>query len=75
MDYLKFTPLEHVPLDTEREPRDLDSSDMLSTLRYWSKTRSDWVSILKCEQKWIKKLNKHRDLPQPMYHLQFKICG
>ena len=49
MDYLKITPLEHVPLETERDPRDLDSSDIMKRLRYWSETRSERISILKCE--------------------------
>ena len=74
MDYLKITPLEHVPLETERDPRDLDSSDIMKRLRYWSETRSERISMLKCEQKWIKKLkskkpfglNKRRDLPPPI---------
>ena len=49
------------------------SSDILNRLRYWSETRSERVSILKCEQKRIKKLqkavygmNKCRDLPPPI---------
>ena len=42
MDYLKFTPLELVPVDTEQDPRDLDSSNILSRLRYWSETRPEW---------------------------------
>ena len=71
MEYLKITPLKHVPLEIERDPRDLDSSDIMKRLRYWSETRSERVSILKCEQIWIKKLkskkpygmNKRLDLP------------
>ena len=85
-DYLKITPFEHVPLETEWDPRDLDISNILKRLRYWSATMSEHVSILKCEQKWIKKLksrkpygmNKHKDLPPPgttTYHIQFKIHG
>ena len=74
MDYLKITPLEHVPLEIERDPRDLDSFDMMKRLRYWSETRSERVSILKCQQKWIKNLkskkqygmNKRRVLPPPI---------
>ena len=58
MDYLKITPLEHVPLETERDPNDLESSDIIKRLRYWSETRSERVSMLKCEQKWIKKTLK-----------------
>ena len=38
MDYLKITPLEHVLLETEWDPRDLDSSNILNRLRYWSET-------------------------------------
>ena len=56
MDYLKITLLEHVPLETELDPRDLDSSDIMKRLRYWSETRSERISILKCEQKRIKNL-------------------
>ena len=74
MDYLKISPLEHVPLEIEWDPRDLDSSDIMKRLGYGSETRSERVSILKCEQKWIKKLkskkpygmNKQRDLPPPI---------
>ena len=55
MDYLKITQLEHVPLGTKRYLRDLDQSNILGILRDTAKTRPDWISILKCEQKWIKK--------------------
>ena len=47
-----------------------DVINILRRLRYWSETRSEWVSILIYECKWIKKLkskepysmSKHRDL-------------
>ena len=73
LDYLKITPLEHVPLDTERDPRDLDSPDILIRLRA-VETFAEYLSLLKCEQKWIKKLNsrtphgmnKRQDLPPPI---------
>ena len=51
VDYLKITALEHVPLEMERDQRDLDSSDILNRLRYWSETGSELVSRLKCERK------------------------
>ena len=75
VDYLKITPLEHVLLETEWDPRDLDRLDIKNTLRYWSETRSERVSILKCERKWMKKLKSIKPyvgiyLP---YHLQFKL--
>ena len=52
----------------------LDSSYIMKRLRYWSETRSERISILKREQKRIKKLkskkpygmNKRRDLPPPI---------
>ena len=34
MDYLKITPLEHVLLEIERDLRDLDSSDIMTRLRF-----------------------------------------
>ena len=34
MDYRKITTLEHVPLDNEWNPRDLDSSDKLIRLKF-----------------------------------------
>ena len=34
MNFLKITPLEHVPLEMERGPRTPDSSDILDRLRY-----------------------------------------
>ena len=56
-------------------PEDLDSINILNRLRYWFKTRSERVSILQCEQKWIKKLKskmpygmkKRRNLSPPIY--------
>ena len=52
--------LEHVPLDTERDPRDMDQSDILSILRDLPDTRSEQVSILKGEQIRIKKLKSEK---------------
>ena len=47
-------PLEHVPLDTEQDPRDLDQSDPLSKLRYESEIRSEQIAIFECEQNGLK---------------------
>ena len=74
LDHLKITPLEHVPLERERDPRDLDSPDVLVRLAAVSETISEQISIFRCEQKWIKKLNskapngmnKRSDLPPPI---------
>ena len=43
-------PLEHVPLDTEQDPRDLDQSDPLSIFEiYESEIRSEQITIFECE--------------------------
>ena len=81
--HLKITPFEHVPLETERDRRDFNSSNILNRLSYWSETKSEHVSILKCEQKRIKKLkskkpygmNKRRELPPSIILSLFKTCG
>ena len=40
MDYLKISPLKHVPLEIEWDPNDLDSSDIMKRLGYGSETKS-----------------------------------
>ena len=50
-DYLKITRLEHVTLDIEGDPRDLDQSGILSVVRDASEARSEWISST---QMWTK---------------------
>ena len=47
MDYLKSTSLEYVLLEAEWEPRDLDSSNILNRLIYWSETMQCAIFALK----------------------------
>ena len=68
MDYLKLTPLEHVPLGTGRDPRDLDKWNIgpkqRQNVSQYSNVKTKLLKRLKSEKPYG--MNKRSDLPQPI---------